>query len=519
MRIRPPRRSAGAPPSEEGGSPRGGGWRFPKHGKVAKAAAGLGPAVANLAKVARTDPAVFCQLVLKHEATGRPIRLAPMHVEWHDILSAHDRVVLWTHTEGGKSAEISVGRVLWEIGRNPNIRILILSNAASAAKKIVKTLKTYIERSPEYRLVFPKIKPDKTENGSWREDSFHVARPTISKDPTVQASGFNGSILGSRFDLIIIDDYLTAENTHSDVLREKYHSWLKSTIEGRRTEHAPLWFIGNAWHHEDAMHRYAKEPATVSFRFPVRNEAGESSWPEVWSLERIEREIANRGPIESERSLFCRPVADSERRFKSDYVKRALELGDGMALPWALVEVPAGYITITGVDLASSKRKKSDRTAIVTIAVEERTGRRHLLNIQSGKLSGPEIVAAIKDVHRRYHSIVFVESNAAQAYIKQFLDVESAVPVVPFFTGRNKADPTFGLESIAIEMSGGKWIFPNDGGTLEGDIDPELKELIGEMFRYEPRAHVGDRLMALWFAREGARRSSGIQQGKRARRT
>lgn len=522
MRTRPPHRTA-RPSGEE--SPRGGrggaGGERARKKALTKAAAELAPAMARLAEVSRTDPAVFCQYVLRHEQTGKPITLAPMHVEWHDMLDAHERVVLWTHTESGKTNGLSVGRVLWEIGRNPNIRILILSSAASASKRIVKTLKTYIENSPEYRAVFPHVRPDKSDTtGLWRADAFHVIRSTISKDPTVQASGFEGAILGARYDLIIIDDYLTPENTYSEHLREKYHSWLKSTIEGRRTDNARLWFIGNAWHHDDAMHRYAKEPATASRKYPVRDAEGRSSWPEVWSEARIEKEIANRGPIEARRSLFCDPVADAERRFKAAYIIRALREGNGLELAHAgLAHVPPGYRTITGVDLGATKKKKSDLTSLVTIAVEERTGRRQILDVVSGKMSGPEIVEAIKEAHRLFQSLVVVESNAQQAYIKQFVEDSSAVPVRAFYTGKNKADPTFGLESIAIEMSAGKWVIPNHGGTLEGTIDPEVLALINEMLRYDPRSHTGDRLMALWFAREGIRMASGIQQGKRPRRT
>jgi len=513
MRTRAPRRRAAAPRDEA--VKRGGGST-----KLRKAAKALPPAMAKLAEAAREDPAVFCQFVLKHEQTGKPIRLAPMHVEWHDVLSEHDRVVLWTHTEGGKSSQISVGRVLWEIGRNPDIRILILSSSSGFSKKVVKALKTYIERSPEYRMVFPLVRPDRSDTtGLWRADAFHVARKTISRDPTVQAAGFEGQILGSRYDLIIIDDYLTPENTYSEHLREKYHSWLKSTIEGRRTDRGRLWFIGNAWHIDDAMHRYAKEPATVSRRYPVLDADGNSSWPEVWPVERIEKEIENRGPIESERSLFCRPVADSERRFKQAYVLRALQEGNHREFLAGLHEVPPGYRTITGVDLASTKKKKSDRTALVTIAVEEKTGRRTILDIRSGKMSGPEIIAEIKEVHRLFHSLIIVESNASQIYIKQFIDDTSAVPVRAFYTGKNKLDPTFGIESLAIEMSAGKWVIPNDGGTLDGRIEPEALALIGEMLRYDPKVHPGDRLMAMWFAREGIRLASGIQQGKRPRKT
>ncbi|HSD86082.1 MAG TPA: hypothetical protein VLB44_01160, partial [Kofleriaceae bacterium] len=94
------------------------------HDKAIAAAQSLGPAFAELAKSARRDPAVFCQFVLRNEEDGAPIRLAPIHEEWHDILTNHDRVVLWSGTELAKTSEISIGRVLWEIGRNPNIRIL-----------------------------------------------------------------------------------------------------------------------------------------------------------------------------------------------------------------------------------------------------------------------------------------------------------------------------------------------------------------------------------------------------------
>lgn len=492
--------------------------------QLTKAAGELGPAMATLAEAARKDPAVFCQFVLRHEETGAPIKLAPMHVEWHEMLNRNARVVLWTHTEAGKTAQMSVGRVLWEIGRNPNIRILILSSSSGGAKKIVKALKTYIERSPEYRMVFPHISPDKSDTtGLWRDDAFHVRRQTISKDPTVQASGFEGAILGSRYDLILIDDYLTPENTHSDHLRNKYYNWLKSTIEGRRTARGRLWFIGNCWHSDDAMHRYAAEPSTVSRKYPVRNERGESSWPEVWPQDRIEEEIQNRGPIESRRTLFCDPVADSERRFKTEYILRALHEGDGLELAWALSVVPPGYRTVTGVDLAVTKRDAADSTALVTIAVEDRTQQRQILDVTAGKMSGPEIVDTIIDVQHRYNSLVVVESNAAQAYIYQFVQDRSAVPIRPFYTGKNKVDPSWGIESLAIEMSQGKWTIPNHGARAKGihaEMDREVKALINELFRYDPASHTGDRLIAMWLAREGVRLGAApAGVGKRRRRT
>lgn len=492
------------------------------HERAIAAAQSLGPAMEALARASRADPAVFCQFVLRDEEDGAPIRLAPVHEEWHDILSQHPRVVLWSATELGKTSQLSIGRVLWEIGRNPNIRILILSAAAGGARKIVRALKGYIERSAEFRQVFPGIVPDKSESsGLWTNEAFIVRRSSMSKDPTVQASGFGGNILGGRYDLIIVDDYLTAENTYSDHLRDKYYGWLKSTVEGRKSTRGRIWFVGNAWHLDDAMHRYAAELRCYSKKFPVRDAGGRLAWPERWSNARIDEEIANRGPIESQRSMFCDPVADADRRFKEAYIRLALEMGDGVDLPYALAVVPPGFRTVSGVDVAVSKHMRSDWSAITTIAVEERRGYRQILDVDAGKWDGPELVEHIIDVNRRYNSLVIVESNQAQRLVKQFVNEKSAVPVRAFYTGKNKYDPAFGIESLAIEFSAGKWIVPCRGGERRGllcDMHPQIRALVNEMLRYDPKSHTGDRLMSTWLAREGARLAAspaGFQKRKR----
>ena len=489
------------------------------------AAQSLGPVMAKMAETSRKDPAVFCQYVLRDEATGLPIRLAPMHEEWQDILSNNARAVITTHTEAGKTSSISIGRVAWEIGRNPAIRVLVLSSSSGAAQKIIKSIKNYIEHSAEYRSVFPEVVPDKSDTtGMWRNDSFIVRRPTThAKDPTVQASGYGGNVHTGRFDLIIIDDYLTAENTFSQHNRDKFYGWLKSTIESRRTAQGRLWFIGNAWHLDDAMHRYSSEPGTFSKKYPILDENGQSSWHEQWPMERIQVEIVNRGPIESRRTMFCDPVSDADRKFKLEYIVRALIEGDGRDLIYALQVVPSGFSTVTGVDLAVTKKTSGDETALVTVAVDSKTQTRQLLDITAGRIGGPEIVNLIIDINRRYNSLVLVESNAAQRYIKQFTNEQSAVPVRAFYTGKNKYDPAFGIESLAIEFSAGKWVLPNRGGAKSGynaRMAPEIKKLINEMLSYDPQSHTGDRLQATWLAREGARLSAAPPgSGKRARRT
>ncbi len=92
----------------------------------------------------------------------------------------------------------------------------------------------------------------------------------------------------------------------------------------------------------------------------------------------------------------------------------------------------------------------------------------------------------------------------SQDFILQFLRSSSAIPVKPFTTGRNKVHPEFGVESIAAEMAAGKWVIPNRDGRMHSEVEA----LVNEMLYYDPKSHTGDRLMALWFAREAARQGN-----------
>jgi hypothetical protein len=261
---------------------------------VIDAAADLERARIDLASAARSDPAVFCQFVLRDEETGGTIELSPMHEEWHDLITAHKRVVIWSHTEAGKSQQISIGRVLYELGRNPRLRVLILSEGTSQAEKIVKSIRNYIERSEELRMVFPHL-----QRGSlWREDAITIKRDGVDpKDPSVMAAGFeHKAILGSRYDLIIIDDYLSSSNTSTEMQRDKSHGWLKSTIEGRKTRNCRLVFVGNAWHKRDAMHRYAREGATVWRKYSVLDDRGVPRFPARGRVARYHEEVRDPRP-------------------------------------------------------------------------------------------------------------------------------------------------------------------------------------------------------------------------------
>jgi hypothetical protein len=455
----------------------------------------------HVAEAARSNPKVFAQFVLRDEGTGNAIKLAPIHRSWHDLMSTRKRLVVWSHIESGKTSQISIGRVLYELGRDTSLRACVLSNTHHQAVKIVRTISRYIEQSAELALVFPKLRPGK----QWTESALTVDRPFLSKDPSVQAIGIHGNITGARLDLVIVDDVLDYENTRTPKGRDELWDWMRATLTGRLTSNARFFVVGTAFHPEDALHRYAKQFGPESaVRYPVLADVdGTPRWPERWSRERIEEKRTELGPVEFARQMLCVPRDDTQATFKREWVDIGLRKGNGRSLAFGLKVLPPGIKTYTGVDLAVQQHASADLTVLFTIAVHP-NGDREVLWVESGRWAGPEIVMNIINTHQRYQSIVVVENNAAQDFILQFTRAKAAVPLRSFTTGRNKAHPEFGVQSLAAELANGKWLIPNEDGRTA----PEVDAWISELLYYDPKGHTGDRLMASWFAREGARMGS-----------
>lgn len=452
------------------------------------------------ARLAREDVNEFAEFVFKDERTNKAIKQAPHHETFQELANDNLRLIVWGHVESGKTWQLAVIRVLWELGRNPNLRICIVSATLDQSQKLIRAIKGYIETSPELQEVFPHLRPGPV----WTSQKLTIKRTSRAKDPSIVASPVTGRILGSRIDLLILDDVVTWDIANSPTQRKDLSTWLHGTATGRLTEGARVWVLGNAFHPEDLLHELEKNPVWTARRFPVVDaQTNRSLWPEVWPDHRIEArraELAGQ-PDEFARQMLCIARDDQAARFKREWIDRALARGNGKKFAYALQTIPPGYRTFTGVDLGVRAKKGADLTVLFTIIVHPNEDR-EVLCIESGNWNARTIVDRIIDTHRRFGSLVIVENNAAQQFIVDITKSESAVPVKPFTTGTNKVHPEFGIESMATELANGKWIIPSRQGRPG---HPELGFWIRDMLFYDPKAHTGDHLMASWFAREGAR--------------
>jgi hypothetical protein len=357
----------------------------------------------------------------------------------------------------------------------------------AASKRSARDIKSIIDRHLLPR--FPKLKPASGARSKWADDEIIVERSISSKDPSVMALGLFGPVLGARLDLVVADDLVSFENSLTTTQRSKVSGWFRSTLVGRVVANGKILCVGTPWHPEDLYGELER-----SGEYAVRRDAaitanGEPLWPDKWPMERLEQRRREVGEIEFSRTMLLQVISDAASRFRAEWFEHAfraaVELGVGL-----VADYDGPWPTFTGVDLGVGQTQHHDESAIVTVAVMP-DKRRVLLNVEAGRWQAPALVSRIKATQRRYRGKVRVESNAAQAYIAQFLSAEG-VTVEAHTTTKAKH---LGIEALAVEIEQGRWIIPDA---------PASRTLVREMLAYSPAAHPGDRLMALWLARESA---------------
>ena len=467
---------------------------------------------ARMNAIRREDINEFIEYVGKDDRTGQHVKQAPIHEEFQHILETQKRIIFMSFPESGKSNQAGIFYPLFRLGKNPNLRIAIVSKTGDSATKSARSIRSYIEKSDELAQVFPELIP----GDKWEEDYFTVRRGVHSRDPSVQAL---------RVDLLILDDILDQENTSSPAERKKVLRRLRAGFFDRLAEGAQVVFLTNAWHPEDAAHQLERDGGWHVKRIPVEDAEGNPTWEEKWSRERIAEARVDLGPLEFARAHLCKARDEGESPFDQDAIeaaqKKAVDLDLELVYEFDQRYLPEGAMILTGVDLAVSgetKKATSHLTALVTVLYWPQDGSKQLLWVEAGRWSSREIRNRVLDHDKRYGSIFIVENNAAQRWIIDIInnqddlqDEEKRYPaIVPFTTGRNKAHPQFGVEGLAVEIAAGHWIFPKTGAPAA--VIKNVEELITEMVYYTRGGHTGDRLMALWFAREGTRK--GAKAGK-----
>lgn len=275
--------------------------------------------------------------------------------------SGISRLIIEVPPRYGKTLTTSRLFPAWAIGRNPDIRVMLVSYGASLARKNSRLTRNFI-KSPYYRGVFPDIElaTDSASMDAWDIAGFEGG---------CDAMGIDGAATGKGSHILILDDLVkNRAEAESQVMREKTWDAFTGDLYNRLEPHGVIVMMFTRWHTDDPVGRalqMADEnwvrlrlPAFAEENDPLGREIGQALWPERYD----------------ETVLTKIRAAIGEYNFSSQYQQSPMPSKAGL-FDIGKIEIignaPANLEIVRFYDLAATAKKHSDYTAGVKLGIDK----------------------------------------------------------------------------------------------------------------------------------------------------
>ena len=462
---------------------------------------------------------------------------------------ANNRILVNIPPNHAKSMTITVDYVTWQVARNPNFRVLIVSQTQRLAADFLYAIKQRLTH-PMYadlQSAYAAGVGFNSKTASWQATRVtfgNELRESSEKDPNIEAVGIGGQIYGKRADMIIVDDAVTLSNANDF---ERQIKWLTQDVRSRLNPTGKLIIIGTRVASVDLYRELRQEdrypgglvPWTY-LAMPALLEANEDpdKWITLWpksdapfdGQEASEQDEEGLYPRWSGRNLFNERQAMDSSTWALIYQQQDISENaafdpvcvrgsiDGMRKSGRLeAGYPGhpkdlnGFSFICGLDPAMV-----GDTAAVCYAIDRATSKRYI--VDAIKITGPS-PAQIRELIFNWTSLYgpsewIVEKNAFQAFLTQDEGIRQhlatrGVILREHHTGQNKWDAGFGVASMATlfgtKQSDGKHHRDNLI-HLPSDQTENVKALIEQLITWTPTTKgKTDMVMALWFCEIRAR--------------
>ena len=453
-----------------------------------------------------------------------------------------DLIIVNTPPEHAKSTTITVNYALYQICRNPNIRILVVSKTQAMAQKFLLSIKNRLThpRYQDLHLAFGPPGGFQKNSDSWKQDLIYLsseARDSGEKDPTVQAIGIRGHIYGARADLIIMDDCVDHTNAHE---YEKQIDWIQSEVMSRiDNDGGKLLVVGTRLRPKDLYSElrdpmrypdekspwtYFAQPAVLEFKDDYTDWV--TLWPKTnmppvsgrgipdkdgfytkWDGEALSKKRGRMSP-NLWAMVYQQQQVHEDAIFPADAIKGVINGARNIGI------IPKGkagnreygmdgLVVVAGLDPAMA-----GYTAAVCIAVDIATQKRYLLDVSNQPGMKPDAIRElIKDWTDKYQISEWrVEKNAFQAMltqdreVREYLSLRGAT-LKEHHTGNNKWDTDFGVASLTTLFHG----YEEGNNLIEfpsTHMSEGLKSLIEQLVTWypdAPKSQKTDCVMAFWF--------------------
>lgn len=322
----------------------------------------------------------------------------------------HSELISWWTRDQAKSHQLTLlprdhqksaliaYRAVWEITRNPAIRIIYLSSTSNLATKQLKFIKDIL-LSDTYRYYWPDmVNVAEGQREKWTESEISVDHPKRKyeavRDPTLYTAGLTTSFTGLHFDIAILDDVVVMENAYTDEGRKKVETQYSLLASVSSTD-AMQWVVGTRYHPRDLYQKM------VEMNMDIFSDEGEVVSDEP-IYEIFERQVESRGDGSGEflwprqqrydgrwfgfdQNILAKKRAQYLDRiqFRAQYYNNPNDAESSTIREFQYYE--RHFITrdsgkwyfkgrrinvFAAVDFAFSRRKRADSTAIVVVGVD-----------------------------------------------------------------------------------------------------------------------------------------------------
>lgn len=372
---------------------------------------------------------------------GRPSNPAAHHLVIASVLQNESlgNVAFVLPPSHAKTNVVGIYYPAWLIGNRPDIHIGYIGNSERKAIDQSIAVRDTITDNPRYQRLFPHVKPN--ESKGWSQDRWFVKRPSAEdKDATFKAAGVGGDVIGSRFDLLIMDDVQDEENVGTPYMRDKLVTWVARTSMSRVTpERGRAVLIMTRWHEDDLI-AWAERAGFLIVHMPAESETNEvyatfrrfgevvgrvlvhdrgpALWPELWPVEKLAGKKLELGPHLYAAMYQGTPVPAGGSIFQDSWWRR-------------YDAVPHLIYKIQSWDTAFSAKSSADWSVCTTWGVGN-DHKFYLLDMWRGRINSPDLKPKAVELFGEHHpNAVIVEERASGQGLIQELRKDTSLPVIP----------------------------------------------------------------------------------------
>jgi predicted phage terminase large subunit-like protein len=305
------------------------------------------------------------------------------------------------------------------LGNRPKDKIIAASHTEKFAEEIGGRVRSVVN-NPLYKQLFEmEISPDTRAKSRW----------DTTAGGEYYTTGVNGTVVGRRANLILIDDpYKSKQIAYSAAERKKVSDWYFTDVEPRLLPDGVVIVISTRWHEDDLSGELLKKaekgeiepfelismPAICEEpeKDPMGRSFGEALWPSQYPRKRLDILKTGMNDIEEWNALFQQKPRPAETgEVKGEWFNKFKELPKDEE-----------FLNIVSWDTAGTTNERSDYSVGLAVSISLKTRHFYLRDMYRKKATFPELMTDVPAFNRKWDAkAVLIENKGTGQSLIQVL--------------------------------------------------------------------------------------------------